>query len=328
MICLRHTYGKFYFVILTVTSVFGAFLSSALAQSTPVLDRATEQPDRAIQKQVKEKLKTFSKDIFEITPQPVEPTEGVKFYVSEIILEGIESFDPEEFRSLLEPYEQRDVRFEELQQLTKIIEQEFLKRGIIAACLISPRDIVDGKVVLQVIEAKMGHLQIKDHDHFKKTGLYNYWQPTTGKTLRYSEIARSLFLMNKNPDRDVKASLHAGAIPGTTDVLLDVQTRFPVHMTATVDKEGASSTGRWRTGLGMKHNNFLGLDDTLLGGYLWGNDFSGYYIYHSLPVTDFGTTLVYGYSFTESFPKKEFESIDIESRSETLSLTVRQDIFD
>ena len=42
-------------------------------------------------------------------------------------------------------------------------------------------------------------------------------------------MSKSIQLMNKNADRDVSATLHAGKKPGTTDVLLDVKTRFPIH---------------------------------------------------------------------------------------------------
>ncbi len=133
--------------------------------------------------------------------------------------------------------------------------------------------------------------------------------------------------MNKNPDRTAKATLHAGKIPQTTDVILDVDTNFPIHLTGSYDKEGATSTGKHRKGFGLRHNNFLSLDDTLIGGYSYGEHFEAIHAYHSIPITSFGTSILYGYSYSKSFPRKEYETYGIDSRSKNTSVFVHQDFF-
>ena len=95
----------------------------------------------------------------------------------------------------------------------------------------------------------------------------------------------------------VKASLYAGEKPRTTDVTLDVTTRFPLHFTAGYDREGTPSSGKDRWTVGALHNNFLFVDDTLIFGYTFGKNFYGIYGYHSVPITNFGTSVLYGYSY-------------------------------
>jgi len=256
-----------------------------------------------------------------------EAPEGPVFTVKSIELIGVKTFKPEDFKPIVSKYENKEISVAELKIMCKEIERDYLRRGVIAACFLPPQDVKEGKVEVRVVEAKMGKLDVTGSKYFSKKRIGFYWRSKEGEVLRYDEISRSLQFMNKNPDRMAKAALHAGQIPETTDVLLDVTTNFPIHVTATADREGAISTGRYRKGLGLVHNNFLGLDDTLLGGYTGGKNFGGGYIYHRVPITNFGTSIMYGYNKTKSFPKKDYERFEISSMQEGFSVFVYQDLF-
>jgi hemolysin activation/secretion protein len=80
--------------------------------------------------------------------------------------------------------------------------------------------------------------------------------------------------------------------------------------------------------LGAIHTNALGLDDTFVAGSSFGKDFAGMYFYHKLPVTGHGTHLLYGYNRSSSFPKKDYQYLDMNSKVESGSVFVYQDIFD
>jgi len=249
------------------------------------------------------------------------------FFIRTIELEGCENFSPQEFSSLVLPYENRSLNLELLEALADEIEQAYLKKGIISAVFVPPQDIKNETVVLKVIEAKMGALNIEDSFFYNKQILKKYWQVAEGDTLRYELISRSLQIMNRNPDRKVRATLNAGKKPGTTDVVLTQQTELPSHYTASFDNEGVTSTGHGRSGLGMRHNNLFGLDDMFFAGHNFGKEFSGTYVYHSVPLGYKGTSLMYGYSTSKARPKKEFTEYGIRSDSDNFSCSLRRDLF-
>lgn len=319
----------FRFFIYSLIASF-LFYGSSYAQLPPesAVDRATREVDRPMREEAEEKLMRAPAKPAEIEEEKEkkEP-EGPKFFVKEIKLVGTESVSPDEFKPLIEKYENTDTSLEGLNILSREIEREYLRKGIIAACFLPPQDIKGGVITLQVVEARMGELQVADHSFFDKDRIYYYWDIKPGEVLRYDKMSRSVQLMNKNPDRDVNATLHAGKKPGTTDVLLDVKTQFPIHGFFSFDREGSVSTGRERTGFGIRDNNFLMVDDTLLAGYSYGQHFGGVYAYHSIPITNFGTSLMYGYSDSWSNPKKEFAVYGIRSRSQNYSFYAYQDIY-
>ena len=317
--------------VIVIIFSFLSFMTCSIALAQPPdVSRATRELDRPIQRQMQEKLRPIPKKV----PEQVEEEkkapqefEGPKFFVKKIKLEGCESFPPEDFSKIVNPYENREVTLDELNILSKEIEREYLRRGIITSCIVPPQEIKDGVVVLVVVEARMGELDIKDHKWFKKNRLAYYWRIKPGEKMRYDVISRSLQIANKNPDREARATLYPGKKPKTTSVTLDVESYFPVHATATYDNEGVTSTGRYRKGVGGRHNNLLGLDDMLLAGYLYGDAFRDAYAYHTIPVTPFGTSIIYGYYNGRAWPQKEFTPLNLISRAENSTFSIHQDIF-
>ncbi len=313
----------------TLVVLFFAFLSfssSLYAQSN--IDQAVRETDRLGTENLRDVLPPFPEAPPEIEMEkpPVQGGEA-KFFIKKINLVDAESIPAEEFALLISQYENRETTLTELNGLAKEIEQEYLKRGFIAAVFIPPQEVKEETIALQVIEARMGELQIEDHKYFKKSRLSYYWHIPPGEILRYDQMSKSIELMNKNSDREVKAVLHSGEEPGTSDVLLTPTTHFPVHLTSSFDNEGSVTTGRGRIGAGVRHNNFLGLDDMLILGETFGKDFGSFYGYHSVPIGDQGASILYGYSFSIAEPKKDLTSSVVASKAKNSTVSIHQDLF-
>lgn len=297
----------------------------------PNANRATRESDQfgaEKERQVQRELrripqKPASPKIEEEKPKPGEK----KFFVKIIKLSGCESFPPEDFAPFLEKYENREITLTELNNLSKEISSEYLRRGIIAAAFLPPQEVKDQYVTMQVVEARMGEVEVQKAPFFGKKIIKYYWNVKSGEILRYDRISKSVQMMNKNPDREVRAALHAGDKPGTTNVILTPKTRFPIHGQYTFDKEGVATTGKERNGFGVRDNNLLGYDDTLISGISYGADFNGIYAYHNIPISSEGTSLLYGYSYSLSTPQKDFDRYALKSVSETVTATIRQDIY-
>jgi hemolysin activation/secretion protein len=292
------------------------------------LEQAVKAVDVDIREAATKRLERPPTKKPEIKIEEKKLPKGPSFFIKKISLVGAESFLPEDFKGLVEKYENRKVTMEEMGELGKEIEREYLKSGIICACFVPPQEIKDETVTLQIVEAKMGILNINDNRFFNKRSTAMYWTIKPGETIRYDKISRSLYLINKNPDREAKATLHAGKTPKTTDVTLDVASRMPFHGTFYFDNEGAKSTGKNRYTVGSRYNNFLGMGDSLLGGYMFGKDFHSLFLYHSVPLSPSGLSVMYGYSRSKAFPKGDLGRYGISALSENTSFIFHQDLFD
>ncbi len=310
------------FIVITVFSSYATYAKANVEQATREIELPTS---RDIEKKLTP-LPVKKPVIEEEIQIPIRT--GPSFFVTKINLSGCESVPSQEFQIITEKYENKELDLEDINNIAKEIEKEYLRKGIIAVCYLPPQDIKDGALTLKIIEARMGELILGEKTkYFNKDMLKFYWDTPSGEILRYDKILQSLNLMNENPDREVRAILHAGKEPGTTDISLEEKTYFPLHPTFSFDREGSVYTGKERTTVGFRHNNLLFLDDIFLSGYMFGREFSGYYFYHKIPFTNFGTSFMYGYSYSKLFPKKELEYFGIESQFRTLSFFLYQNIF-
>jgi hemolysin activation/secretion protein len=318
--------------LVSIFALIGPFVSFSHAQPPPgAASYATRESDRF----GREQEKRAEKEMRKVPDQPSKPKIQLEkpkpgeqaFFVKKIKLVGCESFLPEDFQPLVEKFENKEQTLTDLNNLTKEIAAEYLKRGIIAAVFLPPQEVQNETVTMQVVESRMGTLEMQKPPFFTKRMMRSYWNIKEGDILRYDKMSKSLQIMNKNPDREVKASLHAGDKPGTTNVILTSKTRFPIHGQYTFDREGIATTGKERNGFGAKDNNMLGLDDTLITGMSYGKNFIGEYIYHSIPISGHGASMMYGYSYSKSTPQKDFDVYAMKSESENTTFSVHQDIY-
>lgn len=317
------------FIVLIIASSLTLDFSAAYCQPRPP-SGGTATTDQLMreQKRIERGLIRAPKKTFEITPQlPEVKEEGPKIFVKKITLKGCESVPCDTFQSAIKVYENRELTMADINLLCREIEADYLKRGFITAVFVPPQEAKEGEITLEVVEAKMGDVIAEKPPFFNVWVYKKYWQLKPGETLRYDKMSKSLQMMNKNPDREVKAALKAGKKPKTTDVILTSNTRFPIHFTTGFDNDGQIPTGKYRTSFGIRDNNFLGLDDTLVLGTMFGDRFSGRYGYHSIPVSKFGTSILYGASRSESKPNKDFDVYDMRSFAYNENVSIHQDIY-
>jgi hemolysin activation/secretion protein len=60
---------------------------------------------------------------------------------------------------------------------------------------------------------------------------------------------------------------------------------------------------------------------------MWGDHFYGVYAYHRVPITPFGTAIMYGFNYSKSMPKKDFERFELKSMVDNYSFFIHQDLF-
>ena len=291
--------------------------ASAAVQESKIRDQAQDQlfhPKTA-------KPVTFEEEAKEV------PATGPSFFVKKIVFEGDVMLEPGEYEPLLQKFEGREIRFDELQQLINALEQLFRAKGYIAVVLLPPQKMENQQVFLKAVISRMGGLSVEKNRYYAKWRTRSYWKTRKGDTLRYEKIRQDVVDMNENPDRVVKPILRAGVEKGTTDVVLAVDDHLPLHAGYSFDNQGVKLTGKDRQGFTLRNNNMLGLDDIFLIGTTFGKAFGALFLYHVIPVSNFGTKFIWSISHAQVNPKKEFSIYGINGTSETYSLALQQRVI-
>jgi hemolysin activation/secretion protein len=108
---------------------------------------------------------------------------------------------------------------------------------------------------------------------------------------RYQDLERNLYTLNQQPDRQAKAFIIQGEALASSDIILKVKDKNPLHVYYEINNRGTKLTHRIRHVVHLDHNNLLGFDDvfnssftTTEEGALNGGSFSYNFPLQTIPV--------------------------------------------
>ena len=124
------------------------------------------------------------------------------------------------------------------------------------------QDVTDGVLQVVVSEFRVGRVTVEGNAWFSESQIR--WRTGLQPGQPIDKTALDLRLSQINgPFITVTPEFEAGQAPGTTDVVLRTEDRFPVRLTAGYDNSGNASTGFDRWQLGATWGNALWLGQVL-----------------------------------------------------------------
>ena len=150
------------------------------------------------------------------------------------------------------PYFGKAVTLGDLNKICRAITAYFEEeQKPVVSAVVPEQQIRGGVVQVLVVRGKMGKVQVEGNRWFQSEDLAAAVKLRPGEDLDIGTLTDNVAWLNANPFRQVQPSLAPGETPGTTDVLLTVQDRFPVRPFASVDNFGVQGLGynRFSTGL-------------------------------------------------------------------------------
>lgn len=122
---------------------------------------------------------------------------------------------------------------------------------------IPEQDVKNGVVYLQVAEAKITKLRVKDSRYFDQ-GRIKSTVPelAEGTVPNFPKMQQQLAeLSNQSNDRQVVPVLRAGETPGTLEVDLKVKDEMPFHGKVEINSRNTANTSRLRTIASVRYDN-------------------------------------------------------------------------
>jgi len=187
-----------------------------------------------------------------------------------------------DFRALAEivlaPGRGLEVSQRTIQGLTKYILSRYKKAGYVgiyvyvsASAVDNEARLVDGVLLLSVVEAQVAHVTTKWRDfqgkekqeHVLKEGFIEAGSPVQeGEVIQNHDLQKYVRLLNASPDRHVVPVISPGAEPDAVDLSYDVYERDPWHFYAQLDNSGPDQR-QWNPRVGLLNTNLTGRDDRL-----------------------------------------------------------------
>ncbi|MFC1514585.1 ShlB/FhaC/HecB family hemolysin secretion/activation protein [Candidatus Omnitrophota bacterium] len=189
---------------------------------------------------------------------------GPKAMVSMITVEGVVLLPPEDINDITARYEGKELTLRTMQKVADLITDEYRKAGYATSrAYLPPQSIQDGFLLIRVVEGRLGNVTIEGNRYFSSDLLERRMGLTSGNAFDYAELQSALTRVNEHPDRDAKVTLAPGKVAGTTDIIVEVEDRFPIHAGFEYDNFGTRFIDEDRFSTIFEHNNLMGWDDKL-----------------------------------------------------------------
>lgn len=236
-----------------------------------------------------------------------------------------------EIDQLVQPYENREVSFEELIELRSQITQLYIDSGYLTsgAFLPSNQDLTDRIVQIQIVEGRLERIDIADMPRLGQAYVRSRLEQANNVPLQQQELERALQLLQIDPLLEqVNAELTAGSAPGLSVLQVSLREAPPLQAGISVDNNQSPSIGSNQVTLFANYTNILGLGDRLSGQVSLTQGLDLYDLGYTIPVNGLDGAVNLRYSNNDSvIVEDQFQALDISSASETFSAGFRQPLF-
>ncbi|MDO8651220.1 MAG: ShlB/FhaC/HecB family hemolysin secretion/activation protein [Undibacterium sp.] len=206
------------------------------------------------------------------SPSEMKAPSGLSVSVREFHFAGNTLLSNEQLAPVVAEYLNRPIGFAELQKAAAAVAEAYRKAGWIVRVYLPHQDITEGIVTIQIVEAVFGSVKLEGQpatrfafERIQKS--FDAQQPK-GAKLNANALDRALLLADDLPGVAVSGSLHEGANPRETDLILKVADEPLVVGEVNLDNIGSRATGSDRLAANLNLNSLAGYGDLLAGNVI------------------------------------------------------------
>jgi len=183
-----------------------------------------------------------------------------------------------DFVSIVEPFIGQPVTLKSLGELSRAIVAYYREHDRpVVNVFVPEQNITNGIVQIVVAESRVGQITATGAKYFSNNDLRDEIQLRPEEPISGDKIRGDLNWINRNPFRQSDILFSPGQTPGTTDMLLRTQDRFPLRVFAGYEDSGNQLTGDNRFLAGFNYGDLFGVGQQLSYQYTIGSDSNKFY---------------------------------------------------
>lgn len=291
-----------------------------------------------LEKQLRESRPEFKPPPLEVVPdiqvkdsrKIEDPGEGPKFFVREIRITGNKLISTEELAPLLDIGDGDEMTLGILNLFANEVTAAYSLQGyFLARSFIPAQEIKNGVVIMQVVEGKLGGIKIAGNKTIASEQFTERMVSLRDEeVLNESALERVLLELNSLMGVQVKSVLRPGELPGTTDLVLQVNETRPYTVSLDADNFGSRFTGEIRVGATATVGNLFKLGDQFSFRVVQSNEGQDFFNPSFLfPITNRGTTLKVSFTHSEHNLGKNLAILSSGGSSQIFSLEALHPIY-
>jgi hemolysin activation/secretion protein len=279
-----------------------------------------------------------------LPPAPVPERRGtvpaLTVFTREIRVLGNTVFTAEELAQVTDPYRNREVTSEDIESLRVALTLLYVKRGYgTSGAIVPDQAIVDGVLTLQIVEGKLGRIDVEGNYWFRTSYFASRLRFDAGQPVNVNALQERLrlFQLDKRIER-INGELKPGETRGMSVLNVRVAERRPIKAWLEYNNFTSPGVGSNQVIGTIADDNLLGFGDMLRVRYgqSFGTDSNAHgsginpnlNVNYVVPVTPYDTTFGFDYrklDFTAI--QSSFKPLDITAKLQSFGFTLRQPVL-
>ena len=263
--------------------------------------------------------------------EKVIPFHIPRVFVREVRITGNTVFSDEILKEVTAPYENRELTDTDLESLRLALTIFYIHNGYInSGAIIPDQTIVDGMITIDIIEGRLTNIEVEGNKWFRDRYIQSRIRLSGGPPLNILTLQERLQILQQDERiQKLNAELRPDVNRGESVLKVTVQDEFPFKILLESDNYQSPSVGAERGRITLSDLNLMGFGDVLTFTY---GQSSGIFpeidTSYTLPFTAYDTTLVLRYRKNDfDVIQKEFKDLNIKSKSDIASITLRQPFY-
>lgn len=255
---------------------------------------------------------------------------GQRVFVREIRIVGATVLRESDFRPVLAPYLNRELTSNDLQSIRDQLTLLYVQRGYISSGAVIPdQDVVGGVVTFQIVEGRLGQVDIVGTKYFEQGYLVDRVAGDTDRPLHVPSLEERMQILLQDPlVKRLNVELGPGLRPGEARLRVAVEEGKQVNLDTLIANDRSPNIGTNHGAFRVTARNFTGHADPL---YLELNRTLGQYeasMDYSFPFTSDDTRgHVRASYYDSSVIDPDFEALDISSTAKNVEVGLSHPII-
>lgn len=270
-----------------------------------------------------------------IAPAPVAPSaapagaEQVRFVLREVTFTESAYLSEAELQAVVAPELGKTLSLAELHGVLDKVNALYAQRQIVtASAVLQPQDVTEGKIVIRLVEGRVGNIQVFGNDSTDEDFVRNRLGLSSDELVDLGALERAVTRMNRTLDVRLGVEVKPGSRFGYSDLLIGVQEPPRDEVVLTVDNLGSTLTGEWRAGLSYRNRSVLGYRDELTLSWTRAEGQDSRMAQYAFPFNPWGGRMSFGYFWDKTeIGGGPLAVLDITGDSQTMMFNVRQPLW-
>lgn len=180
-------------------------------------------------------------------------------------IKGVHIIDELEFKARMNCFLHHPLTIHQFKCIKKEVIRFFKEKGflLVAVNPTTRQEVSSGSVVFVVVVAKLGAIKVEGEKYFSASSLKREISLKKGDYITANPLRGDIKWLNNNPFRTVNLIFERGEGLGESDIVLQVQDRFPARFYLGYENNGVRGVGISRLSAGFNYGNLFGIGHQL-----------------------------------------------------------------